>query len=304
MPKKIDSKLFLEKLNKVHNSIYVYDKDAVISTSVKMKIVCKIHGIFYQLPHNHLKRGCPTCGKENSTKVLTKPLPHLLEQFQEVHKNSYDYSLLTQDTSSHKKIKIICKSHGVFEQTVHNHLLGKGCKVCAQTKNGINSRSSLESFVNKASDKHNSFYDYSESVYVTALVKLNIRCPIHGIFQQTPNKHLSGRGCPSCRLEKQGWSKTSFNQFCQVNNNGLGILYIIKCFNENETFYKIGITSKSIEERFDCISKMPYTYEVVQKILDIPNTIYELEHILHRLYKPFKYTPLTNFGGNSECFKL
>ena len=81
-------------------------------------------------------------------------------------------------------------------------------------------------------------------------------------------------------------------------------MYIIKCFNENETFYKIGITSKSIEERFNSISKMPYTYEVVQKILDIPNIIYELEHILHRLYKPFKYTPVTNFKGNSECFKL
>lgn len=304
MPKKINSKLFLEKLNKVHNNKYVYDEYASISTNTKMKIICGIHGIFYQLPHNHLKQGCPDCGKETRAKVLTKSLPHLLEQFQEIHKNIYDYSLLTQDITSHKKIRIICEAHGVFEQTVHNHLLGKGCKVCAQIQNGIKSRSSLEAFVNKASDKHNSFYDYSESVYKTALVKLNIKCPIHGIFQQTPNKHLSGQGCPNCRFEKQGWSKTVFNQFCQVNNDGLGILYIIRCFNETEEFYKVGITSKTVEERFNSFSKMPYNYEVVQKISDTPDIIYELEHILHRLYKTFKYRPLTNFKGDSECFKL
>lgn len=304
MPRKINSKLFLEKLNKVHNNLYTYEEDASISTSKKMKILCKHHGVFYQLPHNHLRQGCPSCGKTNRAKVLTKPLPDLINDFQCVHKNTYDYSLLVQDVSSRQKIKIICKAHGVFEQTVHNHLQGKGCKVCAQAQNGLNSRSSLKSFISKASTLHNSFYDYSESEYITATKKLKIKCPLHGIFEQTPNKHLDGRGCPKCKLEKQGWSKSVFKQFCQVNNNGVGTLYVIKCFNDEETFYKIGVTSKTIEERFNSFTKMPYNYEIVQKITDTSDVIYDLEHTLHRFYKPFKYIPSIIFKGSSECFKL
>ena len=31
---------------------------------------------------------------------------------------------------------------------------------------------------------------------------VKIICPEHGEFNQTPNKHLNGRGCPKCRYSK------------------------------------------------------------------------------------------------------
>jgi len=32
--------------------------------------------------------------------------------------------------------------------------------------------------------------------------KLIITCPEHGEFEQSPNSHLSGRGCPICKSSK------------------------------------------------------------------------------------------------------
>ena len=51
---------------------------------------------------------------------------------------------------------------------------------------------------------------------------------------------------------------------------------VIRCFNENEEFYKIGITSSSIQHRYNSTSKMPYKYEIIQEIYDTPEIIYNL----------------------------
>ena len=49
---------------------------------------------------------------------------------QQIHKNKYDYSLV-EDCNTNNKIKIICPSHGIFEQRLSYHLLGGGCKKCS-----------------------------------------------------------------------------------------------------------------------------------------------------------------------------
>lgn len=54
-------------------------------------------------------------------------------------------------------------------------------------------------FIEKANQVHNNKYDYSESIYVLSRVKLKIKCPIHGTFEQRANGHLNGRGCRECK---------------------------------------------------------------------------------------------------------
>lgn len=53
-------------------------------------------------------------------------------------------------------------------------------------------------FIEKANKIHDNKYDYSETIYVKSSEKVTIICPIHGEFQQSPNKHLSGQGCKPC----------------------------------------------------------------------------------------------------------
>lgn len=87
--------------------------------------------------------------------------------------------------------------------------------------------------------------------------------------------------------------------------NGLGILYVIKCFNNFEIFYKIGITSRSVRQRYPTSETMPYNYEIIQEIQDIPENIYNLEIQLKRLLKQFHYIPQVYFrGSKTECFTI
>lgn len=53
---------FIKEANTVHNNTYLYNQANYISCKNKVEIICKQHGIFEQLPHNHLLgNGCPTC---------------------------------------------------------------------------------------------------------------------------------------------------------------------------------------------------------------------------------------------------
>lgn len=61
-----------------------------------------------------------------------------------------------------------------------------------------------EEFIERAKTLHNDKYTYGKSIYVGYRVKLTITCRKHGDFLQSPDKHLSGRGCPDCKKEKIG----------------------------------------------------------------------------------------------------
>lgn len=118
-----------------------------------------------------------------------------------IHSNKYDYSLV-EYKNSHTKVKIICKEHGEFEQIANNHLNGKGCPYCKKIKISQYRSSNLEQFLLKANMMHNTKYDYSLSIYNGDKIKIKIICKKHGIFEQTPDKHLEGQGCPLCKSSK------------------------------------------------------------------------------------------------------
>jgi very-short-patch-repair endonuclease len=55
-----------------------------------------------------------------------------------------------------------------------------------------------EEYIDKVSFIHNNKYDYSKTIYISNKNKLIITCKKHGEFEQIPNSHLRGRGCPNC----------------------------------------------------------------------------------------------------------
>lgn len=60
------------------------------------------------------------------------------------------------------------------------------------------SRKPLEQFIEGARKVHGNKYDYSRVQYKNNKEKIEIICPIHGSFLQTPQHHLKGCGCPKC----------------------------------------------------------------------------------------------------------
>ncbi len=55
-----------------------------------------------------------------------------------------------------------------------------------------------EAFVERARAKHSGKYSYAKTEYVNSRTKVIITCELHGDFEQQPNNHLTGNGCPSC----------------------------------------------------------------------------------------------------------
>lgn len=59
-----------------------------------------------------------------------------------------------------------------------------------------------QQFIESANNKHNNKYDYSLINYINTHTKVKIICPIHGVFEQTPSRHLNSNGCNKCRIQK------------------------------------------------------------------------------------------------------
>jgi len=59
-----------------------------------------------------------------------------------------------------------------------------------------------ELFIAKAASKHGGKYDYNQANYTGSKNKINIICSDHGLFEQTPNAHLNGQGCPVCARQQ------------------------------------------------------------------------------------------------------
>lgn len=115
-----------------------------------------------------------------------------IERSKEIHENIYDYSLVLY-LNNYTKIKIICKEHGVFEQFPKKHLIGRGCQKCGGTH-----KLTTNEFIRRAKEIHGNEYNYDESKYTSAKVKIKIKCRKHGIFEQEPYSHLIGTKCSLC----------------------------------------------------------------------------------------------------------
>lgn len=113
-----------------------------------------------------------------------------------VHGTKYDYSKANYVTRK-TKTTIICPIHGDFQQEPGSHLIGYGCAACGRASR----KDTTESFIAKAKAKHGDTYDYSKVVYgQNQKDKVKIICRKHGIFEQEPNNHIMGGGCPKCHL--------------------------------------------------------------------------------------------------------
>lgn len=81
-------------------------------------------------------------------------------------------------------------------------------------------------------------------------------------------------------------------------------VYIIRCFNASENFYKLGVTNASIQRRFSSgeggSNAMPYSYEIILDQICFYALSYEIEKYISSIF--IKYNPLISFGGCKECF--
>lgn len=129
---------------------------------------------------------------------LTYKVMNFIEKSKKIHGDRYDYSLVEYVNNS-TKVKIICHTHGVFEQIPAKHTRGSNCPSCViNMRKEKNNNYYSKHFIEISKNIHNNKYDYSLVEYLNNNTKVKIICPIHGVFEQLPSNHSKGANCPSC----------------------------------------------------------------------------------------------------------
>ena len=210
--KRLTTEQFVERAKKIHGDKYDYSKVEYVNNNTKVRIICPIHGEFWQNPRNHLEgKGCKKCANDavgNRTRFTKE---EFIKRAKEVHGNKYDYSKIDLINRKNGKICIICPIHGEFWQSPNMHLLGRNCPKCSNHYTMTTSE-----FIEKARKIHGNKYDYSKVNYIDTTHKICIICPIHGEFWQKPNNHLNGQGCKECCVEERAKRKRlTIDQFIE-----------------------------------------------------------------------------------------
>lgn len=253
----------------------------------------------------------------NSTNIKAiKRFKTLEADFHNVHNKEYDYSKFIY-VNARTKGTIICSEHGEFNQLPSNHLKGHKCPKCAKENNiGQYNTDTKSTVLAKFNAVHKGKYTYDKVHYTDSKTKVIITCPEHSDFEQTPKAHTAGQGCPECgkltNAEKRkgqnysgGWSHTSWEKKGVGSDHFVGFtLYIIECWSDTEKFIKIGKTFRPLENRYKGPVSMPYEWRVIKCIEGSAKYISSLEIELHNKFKLFKYTPINQFRGMTECFNI
>ena len=212
---KIDKDSYLELATKRFGTKYKYDLSKYKNLSSIISIECPEHGVFNQNANSHLnsKNGCPKCAFKGLSENNMSCTNDFIEKSRKIHGNKYDYSK-TKYVDVKTKVCIICPEHGEFWQLPYNHLSGNGCSECGKQRTNNSNRLTNKEFIKRANKIHNNKYEYNDE-YLSYKEKINIICPIHGEFQQTPDDHLQGKGCPRCGKTISKAEEEIYNFCCE-----------------------------------------------------------------------------------------
>jgi len=132
----------------------------------------------------------------------------IIEMSKKVHGDKYDYSFVEDVKNKLGKITYKCKRHNyIHTQTLHNHLQGKGCPLCAKEKRRFGRILTKDEFIKKA-EKNNvdlSKYDIEKIDFNFRDNKgrIKIYCKEHGEFLIRPLHFFNGIGCQYCNKRKK-----------------------------------------------------------------------------------------------------
>jgi hypothetical protein len=160
---------------------------------------------------------------------------------------------------------------------------------------------SLNEFIAKANAKHNHKYSYIKSIYINNYSDIEIVCPIHGSFWQTPKNHYRF-GCKGCSDDEKSMGAYKFIQISSIIHNNkytyLNVIYknnkayvIIACpihgdFKQNPTSHINGHGCRR------CYDAKPKKHKIsLEKFTEVSSIIHN---------NKYSYSE-TILGKNNKC---
>lgn len=201
------------------------------------------------------------------------------------HNNLYNYFNLPDNIMSKDNITLVCRIHGKVKVQASNHIQGRGCKKCGNSRRLDRPQQTkcltFEQYKVKANSKHKNAYTYISSTYKSTKEKLTIVCAEHGEFTQLASNHLSGKGCPYCGNRWKGDSREATLYYFNIQDK-----------------FKIGITRNSFSRRYLAYERAKMS-DIHTWILD-SDTAQSIEQQMLAKYKDVRCTTSELNSGNTE----
>lgn len=128
--------LINHKVNKAHNGKISYCDERAhdVGTKDLVEFDCPVHGKFKSRLGSVLEgRGCAKCGQELTGLLNRKDDDYFLSKLRESHGDKFNYLGLRRGKKG-AIVTVECKIHGIYEQSVYDHILGSGCPKCSYQK--------------------------------------------------------------------------------------------------------------------------------------------------------------------------
>ena len=305
-----DTEIFIEKAKISHGDRFDYSEVIYINSKNEIKIICPLHGSFYQLPTVHLRKDalhCPECVRDK----MSKP-KYSLDDFKklavEKHGKRYDYSLIVNYYNVRTSVPIRCYIHGVFSISAAAHLTGQGCIKCGYLSAAEKTKLSIEVIKERIGECHGDRYVYDFSNHISCHDKIDIDCKYHGKFRQSISKHMQGQGCPECARYKNFIFIINAPYEIKNDNKYLYFCYF-ECAN-GERFYKVGVSNYKAKESRYSASALNQDGLKLLSVDEVLTTAYKAllteTHILetYKEYALNKIQQMKKIGGGTECLNF
>jgi len=282
---------FIDRAKTIHGNWYDYSTVNYNLAWEKVTIICPKHGEFSQYPSQHLNgHRCKWCYWDAHPSKNHISHKEFVEAARRMHGNKYDYGVMKYKTTT-VPITIHCNKHNKeIEINTKSHLKGITPECCRKEER-------VTLFLTRARKVHGDKYDYSKVSSINYMVdKVTIICPKHGEFKQRIPVHINGQAdCPRCAVHS-----ATFNLDVPT------MLYYIKITDLDGTeYWKIGITSKQLNERYSK-AEMKHIEVLWTRDYLTGHEAYQIEQFAlnkYMNYRPFKkISVLVDGSGYTELF--
>ena len=211
---KYTTETYCEACRKVHGNKYILDKIVFNGIKENITVICPKHGSFTISADKFLRgHGCIKCGNDKLSRLHQKTQDQYIEDCKKVHGSKYIIDETIGYIDTKHDVTPICPIHGPFTLNASSFLSGTGCKECAIETRREQMKMSSQEFIERSKSCHEEEYLYDR-------IDLNnfnyeepqwIGCKKHKYyFQQMPEVHLRGCGCPKCGAKKSEGEETIY----------------------------------------------------------------------------------------------
>ena len=249
--KKYTQKEFIDKLQEIYGDLYDYSKVEYRNRSSKIILICKKHGEFTKSATDLInkKTGCPFCNIEKKAERYRLGKDNFIKKANDIFHGLYDYKNVVYVNNT-TKVEILCKKHGSFLCTPHNHLKGRGCPICKSESYVYEDR--LYNFLKTIFDEKEIIRQYKDG-WLTNNKSLDFFIPKYKLcieHQGSQHYYLTRyEGDNNDKLKKR--IQNDIDKYNECISNGVNILYFTYELNKipNNCFHELIINENELKEK-------------------------------------------------------